>query len=114
MTKPDLMADLAGVSRLAEKATPGPWLYRAKSNSWYKAPPEGSGYSYGDFIMGMGDDAEGTNDWDEPFLIAAVQFLRTHHAELEVMARDAHLLRLMFPDEAGRELARKTLEAVKS
>lgn len=38
---------------------------------------------------------------------------RTHHAEIEAMARDARLFRLMFPDEVGRELARKTLEAVK-
>lgn len=34
---------------------------------------------------------------------------RAYRAEIE----DARLFRLMFPDEAGRELARKTLEAVK-
>lgn len=43
----------------------------------------------------------------------ALTLFRTHHAEIEAMARDTRLFRLMFPDEVGRELARKTLEAVK-
>lgn len=38
---------------------------------------------------------------------------RTHAEQIKRDARDAHLFRLLFPDEAGRELARKALEAVK-
>lgn len=48
--------------------------------------------------------------WNELALLA-VNFT-AHHAEIEAMARDAHLFRLMFPDEFVRKLARKTLEAV--
>lgn len=36
---------------VAEKATPGPWLYRGKSNSWHQAPDPGTNYTYGHSIM---------------------------------------------------------------
>jgi len=36
--------------------TPLPWLYRSKSNSWHKLPPEGTKYTYGDSIMDDDND----------------------------------------------------------
>ena len=86
MTAPSLLDELEGVVRLAEKATPGPWLYRSKSNSWHKPPQQGTVYSYGEHIVGMDSDDEADNGWDEAFLIAAVQFMIAHHAELADMA----------------------------
>ena len=87
MTAPSLLDELEGVVRLAEKATPGPWLYRSKSNSWHKPPQQGTVYSYGEHIVGMDSDDEADNGWDEAFLIAAVQFMTAHHAELADMAK---------------------------
>jgi hypothetical protein len=100
----DLIAELEGVVRLAEKATPGPWLYRPKSNSWHKAPPDGTRYSYGECILGMdsdSDDAE--NGWDEQFLIAAVQFMSTRHAEIAAAVRSLQRVKAMR-DEWERDV----------
>jgi hypothetical protein len=41
---------------LLAKATPGPWLYRCKSNSWHRPPPAGTQYQYGESIMDPEDD----------------------------------------------------------
>ena len=106
---PNLLDELEKIVALSEKATPGPWLYRGKSNSWHAAPPEGSAYSYGHFLFTLGGDEEDTtNGWDEPFLVAAVQFMRTHAPALADMAkrleaaeRDAARYRFLRDGEHG-------------
>ncbi len=40
------------------KHTPGPWLFRGKSNSVYTAPPPGTVYTYGSIIFSFHDVAE--------------------------------------------------------
>jgi len=70
------MTDLHDKARnllaLREKATPGPWLMRWKSNSLHKAPPPNTPYTYGDFVITVGsDDHDGEKTEDVDFIAAA-------------------------------------------
>ena len=56
------------------KHTPGPWLFRGKSNSVYTAPPAGTVYTYGSIIFGFHDVAEPT-DADLALVLAAPDLL---------------------------------------
>lgn len=73
--------------------TPGPWLYRGKSNSFHKPPPEGTQYVYGDFILTVGSDY----DDEKPETQANIDYiaacspdsLRALLAERDELAKDA-------------------------
>lgn len=60
---------------LLEKATPGPWLYRHKSASWHRPPPEGTAYSYGESIMNPDDDWSSLKDDDIALIAEAINAL---------------------------------------
>lgn len=92
----DHIRDLDEVVRLAGLATPGPWLYRIKSNSWYRAAPDGSPSSYGEYIFTMGLDGVAPKNWrDEEFIIKAAEFMTKHHAAIRRDAEDAAFGRAM-------------------
>ena len=79
--------------------TPGPWLYRGKSNSFHKPPPEGTQYVYGDFILTVGSDY----DDEKPETQANIDYiaacspdsLRALLAERDELAKDAARYRLL-------------------
>ncbi len=54
--------------------TPGPWLFRAKSDSVYTPPTPGTPYTYGDFIFAFSDN-DGPNDEDLALILAAPDLL---------------------------------------
>lgn len=54
--------------------TPGPWLFRAKSDSVYTAPPAGTEYTYGSHIFGFQDEAC-PSDADLSLILAAPDLL---------------------------------------
>ena len=55
---------------LAEQATPGPWLFRAKCGTFRRQPPPDSGYAYGDpFILATDCDLEFQNEADLDFIL---------------------------------------------
>lgn len=56
------------------KHTPGPWLFRGKSNSVYTTPPTGSVYTYGSIIFSFHDVAE-PSDADLALILAAPDLL---------------------------------------
>lgn len=56
------------------KHTPGPWLYRAKDEGVYTAPPPNTAYAYGDYIFGFGDQC-GPSDDDLKLVLAAPELL---------------------------------------
>jgi hypothetical protein len=93
MTKPDLMAELAEVVRLSERATPGPWTWSENGNILGHMP---NGYDssleVGAIYTERDDDKAPAN---AEAIIAAVNFLRTHHAELEAAERDARRYRFL-------------------
>ena len=76
MTAPSLLDELEGVVRLAEKATPGPFVVD----------------DYGD-VTANGEDiariASGgyEAEHDAKLFASAVNFIRTHHAEIANMAK---------------------------
>ena len=99
MTKPDLMAELAEVVRLSERATPGPWE-SASRGRYYVGQQEDEGSVHGandtdiDEVsnvapLHLADTIRGDCYFPDADLIAkAVNFLRTHHAELEAAVRE--------------------------
>ena len=68
------VAGMESLRKALEKATPGPWLYRAKSNSFHKPPPEGTKYTYGESIIELSNYEDETPQQiaDMDFLLAAV------------------------------------------
>jgi hypothetical protein len=54
--------------------TKGPWLYRGKSDDVWTAPPEGTNYSYGEFIFGFKDEFV-PKDADLNLILAAPDLL---------------------------------------
>jgi len=63
---------------LRDDATPGPWLYRGKSNSLHRPPPAGTPYTYGDFVVTIGSDDNPNERWqDLDFLAAAHEMADT-------------------------------------
>lgn len=58
--------------------TPGPWLYRAKSNSIHAAPEAGAGHSFGRRIMQFTEDDNGEcieSDADRVLVLASPKML---------------------------------------
>lgn len=90
--------------------TPGPWLYRGKSNSFHKPPPEGTQYVYGDFILTVGSDY----DDEKPETQANIDYiaacspdsLRALLAERDELAKDAARYRWLRNEAWGGGVAR--------
>lgn len=82
MTAPSLLDELEDVVRLAEKATPGEWKYfpKKKYNEHHvSVPSEASSFHIGLFPNGCPTDRPAA---DAELMAAAVNFIRTHHAEI--------------------------------
>lgn len=60
--------ELTRLAALAAAATPGPWLYRGKSDSVHQAP--WGPYQYGDQVFRFNDE-EAPSDADCEFILAA-------------------------------------------
>ena len=58
---------------MSAKHTPGPWLYRAKSDSVHK-PPTQQPYQFGDHIFRFHDE-QGPSDEDLALILAAPDLL---------------------------------------
>lgn len=89
MTNP-LAQDLGGVVRLLEKATPGPWAYSKRNDPEWPASII-SGMDTGRAYAVAMCPRYRNSDWsgDANAIIAAVNFLRTHSAEIAGALRDA-------------------------
>ncbi len=74
------LPDLKKLREVALAATPGPWLYRGKSNSWHHVPPEGSSYRYGHSIL----------DVDNELKEADVCFIQTFNPQTILALLDAY------------------------
>jgi hypothetical protein len=78
------------------KHTPGPWLYRGKSDSVHRPPPAGTAYQYGDTIFRFHDEV-GPSDEDlalilsAPELLEALKYARRflRHADHDIAFVDA-------------------------
>lgn len=94
-----LAQDLGGVVRLLEKATPGPWTV-GRFGSVHRPKVEGSEISVGSAIVVGGSKSGMYDGYQEncEAIAAAVNFLRTHAAEIAGALRDA---------ERWREVANK-------
>ena len=68
------------------KATPGPWLHRAKSDSVHK-PPSEQPYKFGDVIFQFHDE-QGPSDADLALILAAPDLLAALNAMLTHMGMD--------------------------
>ena len=89
-----LAQDLGGVVRLLEKATPGPWTV-GRFGSVHRPKVEGSESSVGSAIV-VGGSTSGMYDGYQEnceAIAAAVNFLRTHSAEIAGALRDAERYR---------------------
>ena len=93
MTNP-LAQDLGGVVRLLEKATPGPWTV-GRFGSVHRPKVEGSESSVGSAIVVGGSKSGMYDGYQEncEAIAAAVNFLRTHSAEIAGALRDAERYR---------------------
>jgi hypothetical protein len=84
--------DLKKLREVAEKATPGPWLYRGKSASFHSLPEEGTAYTYGPSIMEPEDNL--LKDQDAEFIATFnPQTILALLDAYEAIARDAEILR---------------------
>lgn len=107
MTNP-LAQDLGGVVRLLEKATPGPWTV-GQFGSVHRPKVEGSESSVGSAIVVGGSKSGMYDGYQEncEAIAAAINFLRTHSAEIAGALRDAERYRWLkcncqhMPDELG-------------
>lgn len=86
----NLAQDLGGVVRLLEKATPGPWTV-GRFGSVHRPKVEGSESSVGSAIVVGGSKSSMYDGYQEncEAIAAAVNFLRTHSAEIAGALRDA-------------------------
>ena len=91
----DIAQDLGGVVRLLEKATPGEWR-----------EPEASRFVPDKFNVGDGAPymLVGRDENDLRAAVAAVNFLRTHSAEIAGALRDAERYRWLRMRLAAEEL----------
>lgn len=80
-----LLKDLEAVALLAEKATPGPWVANdgELATDLYWADGSMTADALAEFADGLSDPP------NAPFVAAAVNFLRTHHAEIAEAVADA-------------------------
>ncbi|THD06163.1 hypothetical protein [Rhodanobacter lindaniclasticus] len=74
----NLLKDLEAVALLAEKATPGDWVWRRDAGK----PMLINGLMFG------GDGPDGQPN-DAAFIIALVNLFRTHHAEIAEAVKDS-------------------------
>ena len=103
-----LAQDLGGVVRLLEKATPGPWTV-GRFGSVHRPKAEGSESSVGSAIVAGGSKSGMYDGYQEncEAIAAAINFLRTHSAEIAGALRDAERYRWLkcncqhMPDELG-------------
>ena len=89
-----LAQDLGGVVRLLEKATPGPWTV-GRFGSVHRPKVEGSESSVGSAIVAGGSKSGMYDGYQEncEAIAAAINFLRTHSAEIAGALRDAERYR---------------------
>lgn len=89
----DIAQDLGGVVRLLELATPGPWTV-GRFGSVHRPKVEGSESSVGSAIVVGGSKSSMYDGYQEncEAIAAAVNFLRTHSAEIAGALRDAERL----------------------
>ena len=85
-----LAQGLGGVVRLLEKATPGPWTV-GRFGSVHRPKAEGSESSVGSAIVAGGSKSGMYDGYQEncEAIAAAINFLRTHSAEIAGALRDA-------------------------
>ena len=104
----DLMAELAELVRLEEKATPGPFFGEGFDQI------AGNGNFYGGILMGADGEivvAQCVMPHNIELISKTLNFLCTRHAELEANARDAMEIEMLrYELEATRE---KTDSALK-
>lgn len=77
--------------------TPGPWLFRVKSDDVYTAPEEGTAYSYGKFMFGFNPDFLPC-DADLSLILAAPELLEACKTFAEWLRREE----AGYPDVARR------------
>lgn len=94
----ELLRELEAVVGLADKATPGPWVANGGelATDLYWANGSMTADALAEFADGLSDPP------NAPFVEAAVNFLRTHHAEIAEAVRDARRYRWLR-DEAHKE-----------
>lgn len=86
----ELIAKGRQLLALRDKATPGPWLIRWKSNSLHKPPPPDTAYTFGDFILNVGSDEGGEQEaLDIEFLCAAHELADWIAAAMPMLGRRA-------------------------
>ena len=97
--------DLGGVVRLLEKATPGPWTV-GRFGSVHRPKVEGSESSVGSAIVVGGSKSGMYDGYQEncEAIAAAINFLRTHSAEIAGALRDAERYRWLRMRLAAEEL----------
>ena len=90
----DIAQDLGGVVRLLELATPGPWTV-GRFGSVHRPKVEGSESSVGSAIVVGGSKSVMYDGYQEncEASAAAINFLRTHSAEIAGALRDAERYR---------------------
>ena len=91
-----LAQDLGGVVRLLEKATPGPWHYSEKGFSTKPTPmvyATGQDLNYIAMCRDFGNEGPTLNEENAQAIAAAVNFLRTHSAEIAGALRYAERYR---------------------
>lgn len=90
----DIAQDLGGVVRLLEKATPGLWTV-GRFGSVHRPKAEGSEGSVGSAIVAGGSKSGMYDGYQEncEAIAAAINFLRTHSAEIAGALRDAERYR---------------------
>jgi hypothetical protein len=83
MTAPSLLDELEEVVRLSELATPGPWVANdgELDTDLYWADGRMVADTLAEFADGLSDPPNAS------FVASAVNFIRTHHAEIAAMAK---------------------------
>jgi len=78
------------------KHTPGPWLYRGKSDAVY-TPPSDTAYQYGSQIFRFHDE-EGPNDDDLNLILAAPEMLAALRRAVLALAFASETSKAMYDD----------------
>lgn len=67
----------------------GPWLHRAKSNGLFTPPPEGTQYSFGQYLTTLGDDEAADCEIIDYIIAASPDRIARLLDRLEAAERDA-------------------------